>query len=417
MKRRTVLILLVSGVLIAGVYYLLVSKKPEITFQTTKVERGNIQLTVTATGTLNPLTSVLVGTQVSGTISKVYVDFNSQVKKGQVIAEIDKTYLAVAVQDANANVEKAQIQLDQALYDFDRSKKLYEEKVIAQSDFQLSSSNYKTAKTNLNSMQSQLNRALINVKYATITAPIDGVVISRSIDIGQTVAASFNTPTLFTIANDLTKMQVEASVDEADIGQVKVGQMVSFTVDAFPNDIFNGKVKQIRLLPIITMSVVTYTVIIEVNNPDLKLLPGLTANIRIIIESRDNVLKVPNSALRFVPDEVVLKDFMAPVPDSIKQKYKDKANKRNANSGLKGPKRIAPGSKGKIWIMKDKQIMPVRVIVGLSDGSFTEVSGKIKEEEEIIINAILPSKDKPAAQGQNPFAPTPQRGGGGRRGM
>jgi HlyD family secretion protein len=210
-------------------------------------------------------------------------------------------------------------------------------------------------------------------------------------------------------------MQVEASVDEADIGQVKVGQEVSFTVDAFPNDIFKGKVKQIRLLPIITMSVVTYTVIIEVNNPDLKLLPGLTANIKIIIESKDNVLKVPNSALRFVPDEIVLKDYMKSLPDSIKQKYKDKAAKRNGGGGSKGPKNFAPGSKGKIWIKKDNQIAPARVVVGLTDGSFTEVSGKIKEGDEVITNIISKTADKPAAQNQNPFAPTPQRGT--RRGM
>jgi HlyD family secretion protein len=417
MKRRTFTFIFLFVIIFGGgVYYFVNGKKAEIVFQTAKVEKGDITLSITATGKLSPLTSVLVGTQVSGTISKIYVDFNSQVKKGQVIAEIDKTYLEVSVQDAKANVEKAQIQLDQAQYDYDRMKKLIDEKVVAQTDYQVSYSTYKTAKTNLNSMQSQLNRALINVKYATITAPIDGVVISRSVDIGQTVASSFNTPTLFMIANDLSKMQVEASVDEADIGQVKVGQKVSFTVDAFPNDVFEGTVKQVRLLPTVTMNVVTYTVIIAVNNADLKLLPGLTANISVIVEEKDNVLKIPKNALRFTPDEELLKDYMKQIPDSLKQKNKDKASFRKDRSGKVGNKKFTSGTKGKIWVKRGGQIFPVRVITGLSDGTYTEVKGKIKEGDEVVISAGKKEAAKPAAAaGQNPFAPA-QRSGG-RRGM
>jgi HlyD family secretion protein len=415
MKNKKLILIFLSILLIgSGAYYFKRSGKGEIAFQTSKVERGEIRISVTATGKLSPLSSVQVGTQVSGTVSKIYVDFNSQVKKGQVIAEIDKTYLAVAVQDARANVEKAQIQLDQAQYDFDRMKKLYDEKVVAQTEYQVSYSTYKTAKTNLNSMQSQLNRALINMKYATITAPIDGVVISRSVDIGQTVAASFNTPTLFTIANDLTKMQVEASVDEADIGQVKVGQKVSFTVDAFPNDVFEGLVKQVRLLPTVTSNVVTYTVIIEVANPDLKLLPGMTANINVSVEVKEDVLKIPKSALRFIPDEELLADYMKNLPDSLKQK--DSSGKKDKGS-KKGNKKPGLGQRGKVWIKRGDQIFPVRVFTGLSDGTFIEVKGKLKEEDEVVINVNRKETNKPNAQGQNPFAPTPQRGGGRRGGM
>jgi HlyD family secretion protein len=421
MKRKPLLIVLILLVIGAGsAFYFLRNKKPQINFQITKVERGDVQLAVTASGKINPVMAVAVGTQVSGIISKLYVDFNSQVKKGQVIAELDRTALMATVQDAKANVDKVRFQVDQAKRDYDRQKQLYEEKVIPLMDFQNAETNYKAAISTLNSMQSQYNRALTNLNYATIIAPINGVVVSRAVDVGQTVAASFNTPTLFTIANDLTKMQVEASVDEADIGNVKVAQKVDFTVDAYPTETFNGVVRQIRLQPTITQNVVTYSVIIDVANKDLKLLPGMTANISIIMEKHSDVLKVPTSALRFYPDPELLKDFMKQVPDSIRTKFKEnqKKNKNNKKKGAGLQRTFNPGSKGRVWVKKGEQIVPVRVEIGISDGTFTEVKGNLKEEDEVITNASQVDASSSTAGGgqgqQNPFAPKmPGRGSGG----
>jgi len=410
MKRKPLLIVIILLVIGSGIaFYFLRNKKPQINFQTAKVERGDVQLAVTASGKINPVMAVAVGTQVSGIISKIYVDFNSEVKKGQIIAELDRTALMATVQDARANVDKARFQTDQAKRDYDRQKQLYEEKVIPLMDFQNAETNYKASISTLNSMQSQLNRALTNLNYATIIAPINGVVVSRAVDVGQTVAASFNTPTLFTIANDLTKMQVEASVDEADIGNVKVAQKVDFTVDAYPTETFNGVVRQIRLQPTITQNVVTYSVIIDVANKELKLLPGMTANINIIMEKHADVLKVPTSALRFFPDTELLKDFMKQVPDSIQKKFKENQKKsKNKKKGAGIQRTFNPGSKGRVWVKKGEQIVPVRVEIGLSDGTFTEVKGNLKEEDEVITNAsqVENSSSGGGGQGQqNPFAP------------
>ena len=274
-------------------------------WRTGKVEKGDLKVVVTATGTLSADTTVQVGTQVSGVIDKILVDFNSVVKKGQVIAILDTTYLASSVEDANAAMYRAQIQVDLNKVTYDRDKELLDEKVIAQSDYDLAYSNYLTALGNARSAKSALDRAKINLKYATIVAPVSGVVISRAVDRGQTVAASFSTPTLFAIANDLTKMQVQANIDEADIGKIKNGQDVMFIVDAYPDQTFSGTVSQIRLEPTIVSNVVNYTVIIDVPNPDLKLMPGMTANITIMIQQEQNVTKIPASALKFWPPRII----------------------------------------------------------------------------------------------------------------
>ncbi|MBN1199601.1 MAG: efflux RND transporter periplasmic adaptor subunit, partial [Bacteroidales bacterium] len=265
------------------------------------VEKGEISTTVTATGTLSAVTTVQVGTQVSGTISKILVDFNDQVKKGEIIAVLDTIYLVASVRDAEASYHRNEIQVRQAKREFDRTKLLYEQKVVAEADYDLALTAYETAQSTLNSSEAALNRAKINLEYATIRSPISGVVVSRAIDVGQTVASSFNTPTLFTIAQDLTKMQVQASVDEADIGKINVDQPVVFTVDAYAGENFSGTVSQIRLLPTVVQNVVNYTVIIDVPNPDMKLLPGMTANITVTVEVVADVLKVPSVALRFTP--------------------------------------------------------------------------------------------------------------------
>jgi HlyD family secretion protein len=304
-----------------GVYFVFGTKKQTtVEWRTAKVEKGDIQVTVRASGTLQAVTTVQVGTQVSGIIKKIYVDFNSVVREGQVIAVLDTILLAQAVEDARASLKKSEIQVNQTKRDFDRTKVLFEQKVMAQADYDLALTAYETAVANAVSAQSALSRAKINLRYATIIAPISGVVVSRAVDVGQTVAASFSTPTMFTIANDLTKMQVQANIDEGDIGKILVGQTVKFTVDAYPDMSFDGTVRQVRLQPVVTQNVVNYTVIIDVPNPDLKLLPGMTANITVMVQEEKDVLKVPATALRFSPPQEYIDALEKNLPDSIKKK-------------------------------------------------------------------------------------------------
>ncbi len=321
-----IIIVAVLGLLVGG-YFLLGGKSEKIIeFRSGKVEKGDLQVLVTATGTLNPDTTVAVGTQVSGIITKIYVDFNSVVKKGQRIAVLDTTFLASSVEDAKSNLFRTQVQTRLTKRTYERNKTLLEQKVLAQSDFDQSQSDYETAQANEKSAQSALDRALINLHYATIVAPVSGVVISRNVDIGQTVASSFSTPTLFSIANDLTKMQLQASIDEADIGKIKVGQDVSFKVDAYVDQIFSGTVWQIRLQPVSVSNVVNYTVVINVPNGDLKLMPGMTANLTVKTQEVLNVLKVPSAALRFWPPQEYFDKHLKEYPDSI-QKMIERAQK------------------------------------------------------------------------------------------
>ena len=323
-KRVLITIIILIPIIVAGFYFLRKDKTFEIEWETKEVEKGDINIEITATGTLEAVTEVEVGTQVSGIINELYVDFNSRVSKGQVIAVLDTTTLAAQVFDSKANLERKQILLNQAERDWKRTQQLFEEKVVAQVEYDKALDDFETAKSNVISAQAQLNRNVINLNYATITAPIDGIVISKSVEMGQTVASSFNSPTLFNIVNDLTKMQVEASIDEADIGQIKEGQDVAFTVDAFPDDQFEGVVRQVRYQPIIVSNVVNYTVIVDVANPDMKLLPGMTANITVNIDKREDVLKVPTRALNFTPPTVYLALLYAELPDSVKMQQEER---------------------------------------------------------------------------------------------
>ena len=436
-----------------------------IQWRTGKVEKGDLRIVVTATGTLSADTTVQVGTQVSGVIDKIFVDFNSVVKKGQVVAVLDTTYLASAVEDANAAMYRAQIQVDLTKLNYERNKELFDEKVIAKSDYDQAYSDYMTALGNARSAKSSLARAKINLRYATIVAPVSGVVISRAVDRGQTVAASFSTPTLFSIANDLTKMQVQASIDEADIGKIKNGQDVNFTVDAYPDLTFSGTVSQIRLQPTILQNVVNYTVIIDVPNPDLKLMPGMTANITVMIQQVQNVLKVPASALKFWPPQDYLDKTMKEFPDSVKNfleriiEFRKRMSSQGgtgsfantANTGRQGGsggtggtrpqggfgssigqgrvqgqngqssdgKRGSRSRMGIVWVKTiDNKLMPYRVKTGLSDGSFTEVEGNLKETDEVIvgmINSQTTTTSSTQTQ-QSPFQPQMPRPAGGRGG-
>ena len=436
-----------------------------IQWRTGKVEKGDLRIVVTATGTLSADTTVQVGTQVSGVIDKIFVDFNSVVKKGQVVAVLDTTYLASSVEDASSAMYRAQVQVDLTKLNYDRNKELFDEKVIAKSDYDQSYSDYMTALGNARSAKSSLDRAKINLRYATIVAPVSGVVISRAVDRGQTVAASFSTPTLFAIANDLTKMQVQASIDEADIGKIKNGQDVNFTVDAYPDLTFSGTVSQIRLQPIILQNVVNYTVIIDVPNPDLKLMPGMTANITVMIQQVQNVIKIPASALKFWPPQDYLDKAMKEFPDSVKNfleriiEFRKRMSSQGGtgsfvntgNTGGQGGsggtggtrpqgglsssngqgraqgqngqssdgKRADRGRMGIVWVKTiDNKVMPYRVKTGLSDGSFTEVESNLKETDEVVvgmINSQTTTSTNTQTQ-QSPFQPQMPRPAGGRGG-
>ena len=283
--------------------------KNSYTFETAVVKKGSIINTITATGTVQADTTVLIGTQVSGVIKKIYVDFNSNVRKGQLLAELDKTPLETQVQQAQASLEdsKSEVEFQSAAYE--RYQALLDKKLVAKADYDQVKYNYEKAKANLKTAQAGFDKARVNLSYALIYSPISGVVLNRAVDQGQTVAASFSTPNLFTIGSDLTKMQVQANVDEADIGQVKKGQPVTFTVDAYPSETFTGDVRQVRLQPVVTSNVVTYTVIVNAPNPDKKLMPGMTANITVLVQKIDSVLIVPGKALRFTPDATWLAEY------------------------------------------------------------------------------------------------------------
>lgn len=455
MKRKYwILIIIVVVLAAAGAWFLFGNKNTAaVQYRSGKAEVGDLKVVVTATGTLQADTTVQVGTQVSGIIDKILVDFNSVVKKGQVVARLDTTYLAASVEDAASAMYRAQVQVNLTKRNYDRNKQLFDEKVIAQSDFDQSLSDYETAKGSARSAQSALDRAKINLKYATIVAPVSGVVISRNVDRGQTVAASFSTPTLFSIANDLTKMQVQASIDEADIGKIQVGQEVVFTVDAYPELTFNGTVRQIRLQPTILQNVVNYTVIIDVPNPDLKLMPGMTANITVKIQEALGVLKIPASALKFWPAQDALDKAMKEAPDSVKQfidrimKFRQRMNSqggsRNAGNtgfggqggtgGQGGQGGFNPGGgqgrpqgqggegrhgnrghMGLVWVKTPlNKLVPVRVKTGLSDGSFTVIEGGLKEGDEVITGIVnTQTTNTQQNQQQNPFSPTMRPGGG-----
>jgi HlyD family secretion protein len=457
-KKYWILIIIIVILAAVGAWFLFRNKNvAAVQYRTAKAEMGDLRIIVTATGTLQADTTVQVGTQVSGIIDKILVDFNSIVRKGQVVALLDTTYLAAAVEDASSSMYRAQVQVDLTKRNFDRNKQLFDEKVIAQADYDQSLSDYETAKAGARSAKSALTRARINLKYATIVAPVSGVVISRNVDRGQTVAASFSTPTLFSIANDLTKMQVQASIDEADIGKIQVGQEVSFTVDAYPELSFNGTVRQIRLQPVVLQNVVNYTVIIDVPNPDLKLMPGMTANITVKIQEALGVLKISASALKFWPAQEALDQALKEMPDSLKQiiekmiTFRQRMNSQsgtrtttNAGTGSGGGQNgfgagqggvgqggsqgrsQGQGSEGRhgnrghmglIWVKTaTNKLVPVRVKTGLTDGSFTAVEGSLKEGDEVVTGIINTQTTNTPQTQQNPFQPQMPRGGtrGGR---
>lgn len=384
-KKKTLVIVAVAAIATLAVWLLSGGKKEEkITFDTAAVAPANIMNSITATGTIEPVTSVTVGTQVSGIVSKLFVDYNSVVKKGQVIAELDKTNLMSQLNTAKTQLATAQSQLNYQTANYKRYKTLFEKGLVAADDFDNAKLSYTQAKEQMASAKEEVQRAQTNLGYATITSPIDGVVLSKSVEEGQTVAASFSTPELFTIAQDLTNMQVVADVDEADIGDVKEGERVSFTVDAYPDDTFEGEVKQVRQEATTTNNVVTYEVVISAPNADLKLKPGLTANVTIYTAERKGVLSVPSKALRFTPQKETVG----------KMKIVDVANAKN-----------------KVWTLEGNSIVAHKVNIGMTDGTNTQIVGGIAEGTKVItgLNVMGGEEKMPMeAQGEkSPFAPGP----------
>ena len=357
-------------------------KEEKISFDTAKVEKTNIQTSITATGTIEPVTSVTVGTQVSGIVSHLYVDYNSVVKKGQVIAELDRTNLISELNTAKANLSSAQSSLNYQLSNYNRYKELYNKGLVSADEYESARLQYLQAKEQVNTSKENVQKAQTNLGYATITSPIDGVILSKSVEEGQTVAASFNTPELFVIAQDLTDMRVIADIDEADIGGVKEGQRVCFTVDAFPDDQFEGRVTQVRQQATTESNVVTYEVVISAPNNDLKLKPGLTANVTIFTLEKNDVLAVPSKALRFHPNEALLQ-------------------KGETIEDCEGDH--------KLWTKEGTVFKAHKVEVGTSNGIMTEITGGMKVDTEILTDFNISGGAGEAEQQQasNPFMPRP----------
>lgn len=364
-------------------------------YQTATATRGDITQLVTATGQLNPVVNVQVGSQISGIIKELFVDFNSPVKQGQVIAQLDPATYEANARQAEADLANAEAALELAQVKARRARELREKELISQSDYDQALADLHQAEATLKTRQAFLQRARIDLARCTIHAPIDGIVISRNVDVGQTVAASLSAPTLFVIANDLAKMQIIANVAEADIGNVQAGQDVEFTVDAFPDRVFHGKVAQVRHSPVVVQNVVTYDTVIEVSNPDLKLKPGMTANVSIIIAQRAGVLKVPNAALRFRP------------PEGAASGSGEASARRGRSTGAGS--RPGRSSARTVYVLgADGTLQAAQIKTGISDGMFTEVIEGLKEGDRIATATVVQQAGR--AQPVNPF-------GGGLRGV
>ena len=385
MKNKKIWWVVGAVVLVALAAWLLSGGKKEekVEFETAKAARQDISTSITATGTIEPVTSVTVGTQVSGIVAKLYVDYNSVVKKGQVIAELDKTNLISELNTAKANLSSAQSTLNYETANHNRYKTLYDKGLVSANDYESARLSYDKALQQVATSRESVRKAETNLGYATITSPIDGVVLSKSVEEGQTVAASFNTPELFTIAKDLTDMRVIADIDEADIGGVKEGQRVSFTVDAFPDDHFEGQVTQVRQQATTESNVVTYQVVISAPNADLKLKPGLTANVTIFTLEKNGVLAVPSKALRFTVNDALLKKD---------QKIED----------IEAPH--------KVWTLEGNTFKAHPVETGTTNGLLTEITSGLKEGQEVLTDFTISGEDDAmqGQQAQNPFMPRPR---------
>ena len=402
MKKKRKIWLVILAIIVVAIAAIAIVKamksaNKELVIRTHVVEEYTVENTVTATGTIEPVETVEVGTQVSGKVEKIYVDYNDVVKKGQLMAELDKQTLNQSLSRAKASLTSAESQLNFAKLTYERTKQLYESNAATLAAYQEAQNTYTQAQMSKRNAQASYDQARVDLAYAEIYSPIDGIVLDRAVEVGQTVAASFSTPTLFTLANDLTKMQVEADVDEADIGQVKVGQRVTFTVDAYMDDVFEGTVNQIRMKPTTTSNVVTYTVIIEAPNPDQKLFPGMTASVTIVTEEATG-LAVPAEAFNFTPDEQVLKAMRKP-------------EKPEGQMPPQGEKPQMQGGQGAnhnmVWLKKGNDMVPRPVKVGMSDGAYKIIEQGVQAGDSVVLSAQYVAKEKAMKKGDNPFMPGP----------
>ncbi len=403
MKKRRKIWLIVLGIVVLAIVVAMIVKatksaNKELVIRTHVVEEYTVENTVTATGTIEPVETVEVGTQVSGKVEKIYVDYNDVVKKGQLMAELDKQTLNQSLSRAKASLTSAESQLNYARLTYERTKQLYEANAATLAAYQEAQNSYTQAQMSKRNAQAAYDQARVDLAYAEIYSPIDGIVLDRAVEVGQTVAASFSTPTLFTLANDLTKMQVEADVDEADIGQVKVGQRVTFTVDAYMDEVFTGTVNQIRMKPTTTSNVVTYTVIIEAPNPDQKLFPGMTASVTIVTEEETG-LAVPAEAFNFTPDEAVLRAMRKPEkPEGQRPEPPQGERPQMGEKGMAGDM---------LWIKNGDNIMPRPVKAGMSDGAYKIVEQGVQVGDSVVLSAQYVVKEKGVKKGENPFMPGP----------
>ncbi|PYI91243.1 MAG: efflux RND transporter periplasmic adaptor subunit [Verrucomicrobia bacterium] len=393
MNRRNVVI--AAAITLVLVLFVLArcSKSSDASFQTATVTRGPITQAVTATGTLNPVINVQVGSQVSGNIQKLFADFNSPVKAGQTVAQIDPVLFQATVTQAEGDLASAQAALELARINAARTQSLVAKQNSPQSDLDQALANLHQAEANVKIKQGALDKAKADLDHCTIVSPIDGTIISRSVDVGQTVAASLQAPVIFTIANDLTKMQIDANVAEADVGVVAINQQVDFTVDAFPNQTFHGQVVQVRNAPITVQNVVTYDTVIGVSNPELKLKPGMTANVSIVISHKDDVLKISNAALRYRPPDAAAPQVQtsAPAPGS--------GGVARPREGTARDRRIGRT----VYVLQGNRPQPVQIKTGISDGVMTEVIGGLKEGEHVVTAQLSGPTTANAPQQGNPF--------------
>ncbi len=424
------IIIVAAGILLSFTVFKNDNNKSE-KYEKAVLDKGNIEALVVTSGTLNPVTIVDVGSQVSGRISDIYVDFNSEVKEGQIIATLDPSLFRTRVhqdeanlESAKASLEKAKVMLENSKKQYNRALELFEKEQISYEEKESAETNYFSAKADLQSAEAQLQRAksqlessMVDLNYTIIKSPIDGVVIDRAINVGQTVAASFQAPVLFQIANDLTKMQMECYIDEADIGKVKDGQKVKFTVDAFTNENFNGVVTQVRYSPEVVQNVVTYTTIVEVNNRERKLMPGMTATVSIITDTAKDVLRVPNEALRFTPSlpPEEMKEIFVKLREermaergvtSQREKAGPKESSQRRQQGSSGFMQMARRKDfGQVWIENEKgQLRPVFIKTGVTDNTYTEiVRGDLKEGQLVITGENSKGENSGSSRGKSPM--------------
>ena len=393
-RLKTILIVLVPIAVLAIWIFGFRNKEEKVVIQTETPHTGFIAKKVTATGKVQPVDTVAVGTQVSGTIAAVYADFNSPVKKGQLLAELDKSLLQASANQATANLAEMQSQASYQKNNFNRQSQLYQVGAISKADYDAALNQYNTANASVRSAQAQLQSAQKNLSYTRIYSPIDGVVLSRNVSVGQTVAASFSTPTLFSIAKDITKMQVQASVDEADIGNVRKGQRAAFKVDAYLDDEFEGTVDEIRLNPTISSNVVTYTTLISASNEQQKLKPGMTATVSIYTEEANNALLIPAKALKFSPDELLSKQ------------YKIIADSNKVHSGKHA---------ALVWVKEGNKLIRKKIKTGIDDNTEVQVLEGLTAKDEVLTGTVTAKEAKEnKGQAASPFMPR-RPGGGGRK--